>query len=1422
MSVTRKLALGASAFTYLALSLNTALADDTEIYTTRDLPADQRVRPNIMFVIDTSGSMQSGVPGTNCRSLVPLDYSSNGIPRDWCTSTEARTNRVNNGQLTRIQVVKQVVGQLVDELALSNDSNIGLVRFSANNEGGFVNVPVQQAGTVANNFKNQLNSYYASGATPLLEAYHEAAQYMRGGSIIYGRQSTGYIEDWKGAAFVSPWNSDRASYSGSTYNSPIQNSCQKSSIIVLTDGLPNGDSSSHSAIASLVRTGTPNSIYTRCLSYPTDGEAGAGCWMPGLAEWLANNDNGPASVTGKQTISTYTVGFGNISDTRLLNDTAALGQGKFYTTNDTSGLVASLRSILVDILAENTTFTTPTVSVSAYSNFGYRNDLYYALFRPAQGARWLGNVKKYKATSDASGNLVVSDVNGRNAVDSSTGFFLDSAQSYWSSVVDGKNASLGGAAGRLLNPSTRNLYTYTGSNRDPGLTDSVDLTSNAHLLSTSNSALTKAMLGDANMANEYKTNLLTWARGTDPADSSVRAQIGDVLHNAPKVVAYRSDESISRIAAGTAGDRLVLFYGTNEGFIGAINPETGNELFSFIPKELLPNLKAYYDDPKGSANKKYGIDGQFDLKVTYGNVDTTTQLRNATSVILYAGMGRGGRNYYALDMTPSTLGDPSTIQPKLKWVIRGGAGGSTGFTRLGQTWSTPKYAKVKWNGEAQPREVLIFTGGYDTNQDNDAIPDNPKSDSYGNALYVVDANTGEKLWMAGPTGDNDANLKLSTMTNSLPGDPALIDIGGDGLIDTIFTADTRGQIFRFDIKPGNRGASDFATGGRVAALGGTDATNNRRFYNQPDVSLVKERGGETYFTISIGSGYRGHPLSEAALDRFYVIRDKSVYAAPTSYTTVTESNLVDVSSVNLTNAQAQNIQSQIDTKRAEIDALNAREATARANLASYQASIGYTDKLNSLVEVNNAINQKQAAIDTILRNDPYVTEHATEAGSQTQSHGLVVAAQSALAQLNALNATSPDASAFKASELDSMASGNIGTLQARITAALNDTSLSNQYTVILAKQNQITAAKAAGSDTTALESELDGLNSNYENSAAYGVRDGLIQNLSAINAKIAEIAALQAAVVTAYNQSDSATAASKLAELSSAKSALDSLLPTGLPAAPAGTTSSGLLAANEAQTQTDLEAVSSPLVTQSNLLSTLETERVALAGQASGLQADLQALADRAYDTTSNVLNSTDLAAATAADATPPLTQFEAYNYLIEQARAAAAAGIPTKRAEINALYAQLTPGDSYTPNPTLLAQSSGWFIRFPSGEKVLSSSVSFAGSVLFTTFRPSGQQVTTCGPDVGRGRFYALNLVDASAVFTETVNGTKTAKRSFDLAHGGIPSKPATILRDDKPVDLLCGAEPCLGDPSNKGCVDGAEICETNKAIQGLYWREN
>ncbi|WP_217651074.1 pilus assembly protein [Atopomonas hussainii] len=1359
------------------------------------------MRPNIVFVIDTSGSMLSGVPGTQCKNITA--GSANSKPsRNWCTNTNSKI-KDNTSQQTRLQVVKEVVGQLADDLALSDDANIGLVRFDSSSNGGFVNIPSTRSKDIVGSFKTELNSYYGKGATPLLETYHEAALYLRGENPKYGNGSKGYIEDGTGLQEINPWRSAASSKSGSSYLSPITNSCQKSNIIVLTDGLPNNDSGSHSDIQSLVSS--KNDIYKACRSYPSDGEAGAGCWMPGLAEYLANQDNSPLS--GKQTISTYTIGFGNLSNTDLLQDTATLGGGKFFVSSNTSGLVDSLKSIVVDILAENTTFTTPTVSVSAYSNFGYRNDLYYALFRPADGARWLGNVKKYVLGTNSSGTTVILDQNGREAVDSSTGFFKETAQSYWSPSVDGKDAGLGGAASVLPNPSTRKIYTNVSSNNT--------LTANENSLTTSNSNVSKSLLGSSSMSDTVRSNIISWARGTNPADSSLRQQIADVLHNAPKVVAYLTDEDLTRAGTTNNAEELVLFFGTNEGFISAINAKTGVELFSFVPKELLGNLKAYYEDPKGSTNKRYGIDGQFDLRVSYSSTQNTNQTRPVSSAILYAGMRRGGRTYYALDVSPSSASTPATtIVPKVLWSITGGT--TSGFSRLGQTWSTPKVAKVKWAGAT--KDVIIFTGGYDTNQDDDT-PNTPSNDSVGNALYVVDATTGALLWMAGPATDTAANVKIASMTNSIPADPALIDLNGDGIIDKIFAADTRGQIFRFDLNSSTTNATNFATGGRIASFGGTNAQNNRRFYNKPDVALIKERGGKTFFTISIGSGYRAHPLNEDTLDRFYVIRDFDVYTTPSSYVTVTENDMVDASSVTLDAAATAAIEKQINDKRALITSLTDAETNQRNAFDNYKTGIGYTSKYSQLVSKNTDINRKQAEIDAILEREPFLINKTAEAQAQTNLHSLAINSQAQLKSIYNITSgltASPttEASNFLITQQDTSKASNAAVIQQWLTNLLDNSSSRSKLDEINTKRTDIITGRNNGQDVSDLETELATLNDQYADLDETKLRTKILNEQSSISSLISEISQLQLDIFNTLNATPAGDSSTMEASLTAKQSELvGKVYPDGVPGTLPTVDSSALANLDTNTRQTNLSNISTPLVADLNLYNTYEQQRTTLAGEASTLQAELQALADKLYDASSSLLTAEQLTLATAADSNPPFTQFDAYQYLIATAQADAASRIPTLRSEINALYVQLTPGDSYTPDTASLASSRGWFLRFPVGEKVLANSVSVQGNVLFTTFRPSGQQVTSCGPDVGLGRFYALKLTDASAVYSKTINGTKTYKRSIDINHAGIPPSPAIVLTG--------------GSSGSPAVLVGAEVMDGDLGIKlppvsTTYWREN
>ncbi len=132
------------------------------------------------------------------------------------------------------------------------------------------------------------------------------------------------------------------------------------------------------------------------------------------------------------------------------------------------------------------------------------------------------------------------------------------------------------------------------------------------------------------------------------------------------------------------------------------------------------------------------------------------------------------------------------------------------------------------------------------------------------------------------------------MDYSIPARVKPLDLKGDGLIDRLYVADTGGQIFRFDIDNDNGALASSITGGRIADLADSSTEDARRFYYPPDVALIAKRGEAAYLSLAIASGYRAHPLNTDIQDRIYLLKDKDVYNVPSSYTTLTESDLFDV------------------------------------------------------------------------------------------------------------------------------------------------------------------------------------------------------------------------------------------------------------------------------------------------------------------------------------------------------------------------------------------------------------------------------------------------------------------------------------------------------------------------------------------------
>jgi len=106
---------------------------------------------------------------------------------------------------------------------------------------------------------------------------------------------------------------------------------------------------------------------------------------------------------------------------------------------------------------------------------------------------------------------------------------------------------------------------------------------------------------------------------------------------------------------------------------------------------------------------------------------------------------------------------------------------------------------------------LIFGAGYDTNQDDDpALDTRPRrADISGRGIFVVDVETGERLWSVSPEPGLSNHTQLSDMLYSIPSDIRVIDANLDGNADQMYVGDMGGQVWRFDFNTSNPGGQNF-------------------------------------------------------------------------------------------------------------------------------------------------------------------------------------------------------------------------------------------------------------------------------------------------------------------------------------------------------------------------------------------------------------------------------------------------------------------------------------------------------------------------------------------------------------------------------------------------------------------------------------
>ena len=188
-----------------------------------------------------------------------------------------------------------------------------------------------------------------------------------------------------------------------------------------------------------------------------------------------------------------------------------------------------------------------------------------------------------------------------------------------------------------------------------------------------------------------------------------------------------------------------MIAGANNGILHAFKTSDGEELWGYIPPNVLGNLEKIPSSKANSTNAIYGIDGSPVVKDIYFDDtpnDSTNNPRWRT--VLLGGLGAGGKGLYAIDITdinnPTHLfaiSNDESNKAIQHWDVDGlksefgYRGGSSldpkyDYRKLGETWSTPRIIRIKVSGK--DKWVAVFGGGY-----NGAV--NP---NYGSAVFVMD------------------------------------------------------------------------------------------------------------------------------------------------------------------------------------------------------------------------------------------------------------------------------------------------------------------------------------------------------------------------------------------------------------------------------------------------------------------------------------------------------------------------------------------------------------------------------------------------------------------------------------------------------------------------------------------------------------
>ncbi len=289
-------------------------------------------------------------------------------------------------------------------------------------------------------------------------------------------------------------------------------------------------------------------------------------------------------------------------------------------------------------------------------------------------------------------------------------------------------------------------------------------------------------------------------------------RLGDLIHSSPVF------------------NNSVLYSGGNDGMLHAFSADDGTELFAYVPNLVFENLSQL-------AGTEYTHKYYVDL------TPTVKEIPSLNKTVLVGGLEKGGRGYYALDVTNATSITTETgLASRFLWEY--GNDDDLGFT-----YSKPvivdSYDPVGY--------VVIFGNGYSSVNEH-AV------------LYVLNPITGQVIKKI-DTGVGDCN-GLSTAV--------AVDVDMDQKVDYVYAGDLKGNLWKFDLTATSSASWDVAykSGGTPKPLFQAKGPGGaiQSITTKPDVMQHCEKDG--YIVVFATGSYLGETdVSDTSTQTIYGVWD---------------------------------------------------------------------------------------------------------------------------------------------------------------------------------------------------------------------------------------------------------------------------------------------------------------------------------------------------------------------------------------------------------------------------------------------------------------------------------------------------------------------------------------------------------------------